>query len=212
MRQFVVLGLALLVALAATPRTASASLLFPDVVKEYCHLPELPDCTLCHTVSPGIANTATKPFADMVRAYHAVEGDVATLEEALTAADQYDVDYDGDGVHDLDELRQGTDPNDGNDPPPPPPPPPTTETATTSSTTGDGGADGADSDDDSQNSLEATATTGPGRKPPPEQGLVPPDMRTGCNLASQAPTGAGLVGGIVMMLVIGRRRARGRRS
>lgn len=204
MRQLVLPGMALLVALVGTPRTAAASLSFPSAVQEYCDLPELPDCTLCHTVSPGKENTATNPFADMVSAYGVVGGDLGSLERALVAADGYEVDYDGDGVQDLDELRRGTNPNDGNDPPPLPPP---SDTETTSSTTGDGGADG---DHGALNSLEASTTTGPGRKPPPEQGLAPPDMRTGCSLSSRAPVGAGLAGWVVMALALGRRRSRGR--
>lgn len=80
---------------------------FPGVVEDQLALPCAPPCDLCHDGGPSAA-TAVQPFVDALFA-HGFAGDEATLRDALGALAA--VDTDGDGVADVDELVDGTDPN-----------------------------------------------------------------------------------------------------
>lgn len=169
--------------LLSDPRTASASLTtYAPSVQDHLHLEAEPGCTLCHEDNKGGDGTATKPFGESIRAFGASgDEDVGSLLYALDSMDQYDVDGDGDGVHDLDELRRGTDPNDGTDPPPPPPPPATGEggdSASTSATTS------SESDGSSLNESTGAGGTRSDRPPPPQQSSLVPEMKSGCTIAA----------------------------
>lgn len=71
---------------------------------------DAPACTLCHDTDAGGSGTANKPFALTMRNQYGLTGGSATaaLEAAL---DNNTADSDGDGASDIDELRNGEDPN-----------------------------------------------------------------------------------------------------
>jgi hypothetical protein len=110
--------------------TAFASSGYPTVVHDHLALSTFPQCTLCHTTLAGGAGTANQPFGVSVRNHGAVGGEQdAKLITALDALASANVDSDGDGVPDITELKNGTDPNvkaavDGGTPAPTLPEPP----------------------------------------------------------------------------------------
>lgn len=95
--------------------TALASDPFPDTIKAQLNLPgDAPMCTLCHLTNIGGLMTVTKPFGLTVqRRYGVSVKDVAALRTALMQMQANGDDSDGDGVGDIAELLQGTDPNVG---------------------------------------------------------------------------------------------------
>lgn len=170
--------------LLAVPSTASASLPYTITVQDYLHLRADPGCTLCHEDDKGGEGTATKPFGEAVQAFGAIGDDIGSLSFALEEMEYYGVDDDGDGVDDLDELRQGTDPNDGMDPPPVLPPP-----------TGAGGDQGTDADSASADTTSGSDGSSPSessgaggtqtvRPRPPARRSLAPEMKTGCAMAT----------------------------
>jgi hypothetical protein len=95
--------------LVAGPVTASEA--FPPVVKAELRLKAAPDCTLCHRDDQGGVHTVTKPFGLTMLGLGVTGGNVGSLEAALRTDEADATDSDGDGVPDVDELRNGTDPN-----------------------------------------------------------------------------------------------------
>jgi len=199
----------------AAPKTASASLPYAPAVKDYLHLDIEPGCTLCHESNIGGDGTATRPFGETVRSFRAIGNDVGSLLYALELMDGYDdVDGDADGVHDLDELREGYDPNNAmSHPDLPPPPPPDPDP-------GDGGDDGTD---DSASSAGASSGSGGttsldpsgaggtrSGRPPPTRSNTIPEMKSGCAVTpGNSPDDAGtpllFLAGLVGLMRGGRR-------
>jgi hypothetical protein len=71
-----------------------------------------PSCTICHATELGGDNTVNKPFGVSIQRLGAAgDNDLGALRRALSSADEEATDSDGDGVTDLDELRDGSDPN-----------------------------------------------------------------------------------------------------
>lgn len=214
MRRNALGALLLGITLVAVPDTAAASLTtYAREVKNYLQLQQEPGCTLCHQDDDGGDDTVTRPFGESVRAFGAIgDEDVGSLTYALGEMEYYEVDSDGDTVPDMDELRQGTDPNDGMDPPPPPPP------------TGEGGDDGTDDDGSSTNTVSGSGgtsaldTSGAGgtqsdRPRPPTRRGIEPEMKTGCAVA--AANGGADAGTLLILLGlagIARGRATARRG
>jgi hypothetical protein len=98
------------------PTSAYATQKFPSAI--YYHLygsftikPYSPPCSLCHSRGSTGPGTAQTPFALSAKAQGLVPGDTTSLNTALSAMDKEEVDSDGDGVPDIQELREGTDPN-----------------------------------------------------------------------------------------------------
>jgi len=205
--------------MVAAPQPAWASLPYAAAVKDYLSLDVEPGCSLCHESKIGGDDTATRPFGETVQDFGAIGNDVGSLLHALQYMDSYnDVDGDGDTVHDLDELRQGYDPNNAMNHPELPPP-----------DMGEGG-DGA-TDDDGASSDSATlndATSGSGgttsldpsgaggtrsSRPPPTRSNTIPEMKSGCavmpgNSADGAGTLLWFLAGLVAVMRDGRRRSR----
>ena len=97
--------------LAAAAHDASATPNFPAAVKSKLNAVESPQCRICHlngVTGRGTVNTA---FGTSMRQRGLVLYDEGSLGRALTAMEQDRVDSDGDGTIDVDEIRQGNDPN-----------------------------------------------------------------------------------------------------
>lgn len=85
---------------------ASASPNFPTVIQEELGMACVPRCTVCHTVEPGKAGTALRPFAVTLSGLGLKAAATETLIAALSELPA-DVDSDEDGVPDLVELQGG---------------------------------------------------------------------------------------------------------
>lgn len=108
-------SLLLLVSLGS-PAAARASTSYPPHLRSVVGLSYTPDCTLCHSSELGGDGTAVKPFGvSMLRLGALGNDNLASLTSALEAARRDRVDSDEDEVADIDELRQGSDPNRGVD-------------------------------------------------------------------------------------------------
>lgn len=101
----------LLALLLAAPAFASAS--FPTAVKTHLSLGTEPpqSCSLCHLNGVTGIGTVNTLFGVSLRAHGAVALDEAKLGAALDAMRTDNTDSDGDGVPDVQELINGTDPN-----------------------------------------------------------------------------------------------------
>jgi hypothetical protein len=101
-------------------RMAGATLNFPGAVQRDLNLSYSPQCSLCHSGGQTGNGTVGTPFGKSMKARGMVASDENALKAALDQMTQEKVDSDGDGVSDIDELEQGTDPNvrgAGQDPP-----------------------------------------------------------------------------------------------
>ena len=87
---------------------------FPPAVQTDVGMAQQPNCALCHLGGVGQAGTVTTPFGQSLRARGAVAYDENALKTALAALAAEMKDSDGDGVPDITELKNGTDPNVGN--------------------------------------------------------------------------------------------------
>jgi MYXO-CTERM domain-containing protein len=103
--------LALGIALSLSPVSAFASESYPAYVTQVYQLPREPECTLCHATLEGGDGTVTRAFGENLEARGARGKNPRTLQSALVEAAQARQDSDGDGVTDLQELRDETDPN-----------------------------------------------------------------------------------------------------
>ena len=101
--------------LAARPAHASAT--FPAEIQKQLGLSYTPSCALCHANGVTGLGTATTKFATSMKARGLVANDLASLDTALAALEAEGTDSDGDGVPDITELKNGTNPNGGGVPP-----------------------------------------------------------------------------------------------
>jgi hypothetical protein len=99
--------LILLVALTAAPAAASPT--FPAEIASHLGAPT-PPCTICHQGTPGLG-TATTAFATAMKARGLVPQNLASLDTALDALAAENHDSNGNGVPDVQELKDGADPN-----------------------------------------------------------------------------------------------------
>lgn len=115
LHKFLLLGL-VIVGSALLPTSAEATQKFPSGIYNYLLptftvKPYAPPCSLCHDRGSTGPGTAQTPFALSAKARGLAPGDTQSLDNALTAMDRDEVDSDGDGIADIQELRDGTDPN-----------------------------------------------------------------------------------------------------
>lgn len=83
---------------------------FPPVVRSQLELSAAPQCTLCHQGNPQVG-TVNTPFGKSMRERGLVLYDEESLKSALSALRTANVDSDGDGTPDVEELQAGRDPN-----------------------------------------------------------------------------------------------------
>jgi MYXO-CTERM domain-containing protein len=92
---------------------ASARETYPAGIQEAANIPCTPTCVLCHAAVPGTRTNLTQPFGVAVRLNDAfVVGDPSSLHAVVADLRAKQVDSDGDGKIDVDELAAGTNPND----------------------------------------------------------------------------------------------------
>ena len=97
-------------------RPASAYTLFPGWIYEHLDLASegvsAPPCTICHLDMNGEKGTVVKPFGIWMYD-HGLRGDSTEqqLGDLLDQNEDKGVDSDGDGVGDIDEIRDGEDPS-----------------------------------------------------------------------------------------------------
>jgi hypothetical protein len=110
-------GLLLLLLLTLPPRLSSASVAYPGEVKEYFGVDTLVasplGCTLCHSSDQGGNDTVVQPYGRAMLGVGAKGSDVGSLKNALEQLESIGSDSDRDGATDADEIRAGTDPNQG---------------------------------------------------------------------------------------------------
>jgi hypothetical protein len=100
-----------LLALAA-PGLAAASPTFPGALTTNLQLEYSPPCTVCHPGATGLG-TATSEFAVAMRDRGLAAADTASLATALDQMEADNVDSDGDGTIDVEQLKAGKDPSTG---------------------------------------------------------------------------------------------------
>ena len=104
----------LLLAIALTaPAAARATGNFPKAIARDLQLSSPPHCTICHATNHGGAGTVVKPFGKYLVSRGLVALNEESLAGALAAAAAERHDTDGDGITDIDALKQGLDPNGG---------------------------------------------------------------------------------------------------
>ncbi len=102
----------LLIALAvAAPLAARATPNFPTAIARDLQLSAPPACTICHATNEGGAGTVVKPFGKYLVSRGLVPFDESSLAGSLAAAQGERHDTDGDGLPDVEALKQGLDPN-----------------------------------------------------------------------------------------------------
>jgi hypothetical protein len=103
--------LALSLVLLGAPAWATAT--YPTAIKTHLGLASEPpqSCGVCHRNNVLGAGTVTTPFGTSMRGQGLVSNNEASLNTALDALDAAMTDSDGDGVPDITELRNVTDPN-----------------------------------------------------------------------------------------------------
>jgi hypothetical protein len=89
--------------------TAPAKPQFPGVISSQLQLTYEPPCSVCHTANKTGGATITTLFGYALRERGLTDG--RSLPSALGRLDADKADSDGDGVADVSELRNGTDPN-----------------------------------------------------------------------------------------------------
>jgi hypothetical protein len=104
-------ALALLVGLA--PGVASATPTFPGAIQTDLGLSYTPPCTVCHQTDSGGQGTVVQAFGKAMKMHGLVDADTSSVQTALTAMDSAKVDSDCDGVPDVEQLKEGRDPNTG---------------------------------------------------------------------------------------------------
>ena len=102
-------ALLLLLGVALLAGSARAERQFPSVIASQLQLDYEPPCSVCHLTNKTGAATVTTPFAYSLRERGL--SDRQSLPLALTRLADDQADSDGDGVPDVVELRNATDPN-----------------------------------------------------------------------------------------------------
>ncbi len=97
-------------AFAAWAHAAQAREQFPRVIARELNARQDPACSVCHLGAKTSGATVFTAFAWTMRA-HGMSGSPSTLQSAIARVKADNVDSDGDGVPDCQEIVAGTDPN-----------------------------------------------------------------------------------------------------
>ncbi|RPH70375.1 MAG: hypothetical protein EHM78_11680 [Myxococcaceae bacterium] len=103
--------LVLAIAVVAAPVAARATPNFPAAMARDLQLSAPPACTVCHATNAGGTGTVVKPFGKYLLSRGLAPFDEGSLAGALAAAGGERHDTDGDGILDVDALKQELDPN-----------------------------------------------------------------------------------------------------
>jgi hypothetical protein len=95
----------------SAPAAALATPNFPAAIARDLQLSSPPACTICHATNEGGSGTVVKPFGKYLVSRGLAPFDEGSLAGALGAAAGEHHDTDGDGLLDIDALKQGLDPN-----------------------------------------------------------------------------------------------------
>lgn len=101
----------LLAVAVGAPLAARATPTFPEAIARDLQLSAPPACTICHATNEGGAGTVVKPFGKYLLSRGLAPFDESSLAGSLAAAQGERHDTDGDGISDVDALKQGLDPN-----------------------------------------------------------------------------------------------------
>lgn len=93
------------------PVAARATPNFPEAISRDLQLSGPPACTICHATNAGGSGTVVKPFGKYLVSRGLAPFDESSLAGSLAAAAGERHDTDGDGILDVDALKQGLDPN-----------------------------------------------------------------------------------------------------
>lgn len=92
---------------------AEASPTFPARIQQTLEMACAPPCTLCHRDQQGGFGTVVQPFGSEMLASGLGARDPDFIPTALAELESSGVDSDGDGTGDVEQLRQGENPNGG---------------------------------------------------------------------------------------------------
>src|SRR5450631_1613662 len=98
------------IALVVLAPAAHARKEFPGVIARELNAPKDPPCSICHLGGKTSGATVFTPFAWTMRA-HGLSGSASSVQSAIDGVKADNVDSDGDGVPDWQEIVNGTDPN-----------------------------------------------------------------------------------------------------
>src|SRR6478609_2423287 len=98
--------------LSSQARTAFSSTPFPPTIQAELGLKAAPACTLCHRSDVGGFGTVVTPFGrTMMNRLGVSAANIGSLKAGLAADEAQQLDSDGDGASDIDELQADMDPN-----------------------------------------------------------------------------------------------------
>ena len=95
----------------AVAGSVKASPAYPGELAQELSLPCQPSCLLCHTREEGGFGTANTPLGAALRRARLECCDEEMLASALALLERDQIDSDGDGTGDVEELRAALDPN-----------------------------------------------------------------------------------------------------
>jgi hypothetical protein len=101
-----------LAVMLALPRLAFGVQTYPEEIKAHLGLNASPPCTLCHATNEGGLGTVVTPFGKSMMA-EGLSTNFGSLDTALDRLATDNVDSNGDGTSDIDQLKNNTDPNTG---------------------------------------------------------------------------------------------------
>lgn len=107
--------LAVFISILSWSGGAAASQEYPGLIQEELDMPCVPQCTLCHRDANGGRGTVVTPFGLTMMDEGLRDNAPGRVPTALEGVLQGEYDSDGDGRGDIEELREGSSPNQAGD-------------------------------------------------------------------------------------------------